>query len=102
VITVDEPMPALTGAEADVVDRFLAAVDSLGRINPARTGQTLAALAAAQALVSHACALRDALDLMLRRGEQTIYTTTLSRALRVLDAERRIARIAEPHSPERS
>jgi hypothetical protein len=89
-------MPALTSAEADVVDHYLAVVDYLGRVNLARADDTYRALLAAQALASHAARLRDALALMWERGETSIYAETLGKALRVLDAERRIARIAIP------
>lgn len=89
-------LPALTTAEADAIDHYLAAVDYLGRVNPARADDTYAALRAAQALVAHATGLRDALALMFERGEATIHATTLSRALRYLDADRRIARLTLP------
>lgn len=90
------PLPALTRAEGEVVDAYLAAVDLLGRINPARCDDTYSGLRAAQALVSRAKALRDALALMHERGESEIHAATLSRALRVLDGERRSARLALP------
>jgi hypothetical protein len=91
-----ERMPALTSAEAGVVDNYLAAVDCLGRINPTRAEHTHRALLAAQALVAHAAALRDALTLMSERGETEIHGETLARAMRVLDAQRRVARVAIP------
>ena len=34
------PLPALTRAEAELIDRYLEVVDLLGRINPARSGDT--------------------------------------------------------------
>lgn len=34
------PLPALTRAEAELIDRYLDVVDLLGRINPARPGDT--------------------------------------------------------------
>jgi hypothetical protein len=34
------PLPALTRAEAQVIDSYLEAVDQLGRINPARGSDT--------------------------------------------------------------
>ncbi|MCW2643183.1 MAG: hypothetical protein JWP76_5489 [Dactylosporangium sp.] len=89
-------MPALTGAEAAVVDHYLAIVDHLGRINPARADHTHRALLAAQALVAHATGLRDALALMFERGETSVDGETLARALCVLDAQRRVARIVIP------
>ncbi|MBL3664651.1 hypothetical protein JL475_01150 [Streptomyces sp. M2CJ-2] len=90
------PLPALTSAEAELIDRYLEAVDLLGRINPARDGDTYRGLRAAQALVGKAVALRDALALMHRRGETELHTATLARALRVLDGERRTARVILP------
>ncbi|OIK25238.1 hypothetical protein [Streptomyces malaysiense] len=90
------PLPALTHAEGEVVDHYLAVVDLLGRINPARDGDTYRGLRAAQALVRKAEELRDALELMHERGEREVHGGTLARALRVLDGERRAARVALP------
>ncbi|MFI8189504.1 hypothetical protein ACIF8T_12015 [Streptomyces sp. NPDC085946] len=89
-------MPALTSAEAELIDRYLDVVDLLGRINPAVPGDTYRGLRAAQALVGKATALRDALTLMHRRGETEVHAATLARALRVLDGERRTARVTVP------
>ncbi|MFF0162535.1 hypothetical protein ACFYRY_34070 [Streptomyces sp. NPDC005263] len=90
------PLPALTRAEGEVIDRYLDVVDLLGRINPAQHGDTYQGLRAAQALVGKAAALRDALELMHRRGETELHADTLARALRVLDGERRTARVTVP------
>ena len=95
------PLPALTRAEGDLVDAYLEAVDLLGRINPARGHQTYSGLRAAQALVGKATALRDALGLMHDRGESDLHAETLARALRVLDGERRSARVTLPTTPTR-
>ncbi|MEV0918327.1 hypothetical protein AB0I93_29240 [Streptomyces sp. NPDC049967] len=93
------PLPALTRAEGEFIDRYLEVVDQLGRINPARADDTYGALRAAQALASHAAALRDALALMHERGERRIHSATLTRALRVLDGERRAGRLTVPPAP---
>ncbi|NEA85650.1 hypothetical protein G3I31_21555 [Streptomyces sp. SID9913] len=90
------PLPALTRAEAELIDRYLEVVDLVGRINPARDGDTYRGLRAAQALVGRAAELRDALALMHRRGETELHSPTLARALRVLDGERRAARVTLP------
>ncbi|MCD7442772.1 hypothetical protein [Streptomyces lincolnensis] len=90
------PLPALTRAEGELIDRYLDVVDLLGRINPGRHGDTYRGLRAAQALVGKATALRDALELMHRRGETELHADTLARALRVLDGERRTARVIVP------
>ncbi|MFJ3662415.1 hypothetical protein ACIPPM_18360 [Streptomyces sp. NPDC090119] len=90
------PLPALTRAEGELIDRYLEAADLLGRINPARDGDTYRALRAAQALVRTATALREALALMHGRGEAELYGRTLAHALRVLDGERRAARVTLP------
>ncbi|GAA3982125.1 hypothetical protein GCM10022384_33890 [Streptomyces marokkonensis] len=74
----------------------LDAVDLLGRINPARDGYTCRALRTAQALVDRATALRDAPAPMHRQGETQLHATPLARALRVLDGERRTARVSLP------
>ncbi|MFD8519726.1 hypothetical protein ACFV2D_06865 [Streptomyces capillispiralis] len=93
------PLPALTRAEAELIDRYLEAVDLLGRVNPALGGDTYRGLRAAQALVGKAVALRDALTLMHLRGESELHSATLARALRVLDGERRTARVTLPPDP---
>ncbi|MFI9777987.1 hypothetical protein OG698_38685 [Streptomyces sp. NBC_01003] len=90
------PLPALTRAECELLDRYLEVVDLLGRINPARSDHTYGGLRAAQALVGGATALRDALTLMHQRGETELHATTLARALRVLDGERRSQRVTVP------
>ncbi|MGW1133387.1 hypothetical protein [Streptomyces griseoluteus] len=90
------PLPPLTRAEGELIDRYLEAADLLGRINPARPGDTYRALRAAQALARTAAALRDALALMHERGERELFGGTLAHALRVLDGERRTARVALP------
>ncbi|MDX2681512.1 MULTISPECIES: hypothetical protein [Streptomyces] len=90
------PLPALTRAEAELIDGYLDVVDLLGRINPAHHGDTYRGLRAAQALVSKAAVLRDALTLMHQRGENELHAPTLARALRVLDGERRTARVTVP------
>ncbi|GAA2392766.1 hypothetical protein GCM10010420_16780 [Streptomyces glaucosporus] len=94
------PLPALTRAEADLVDRYLEVVDLLGRINPARGRDTYGALRAAQALVGRAVALRDALTVMHDRGEAEIHAATLARALRVLDGPRRASLVSPPPGPD--
>ncbi|MEV0278905.1 hypothetical protein AB0I22_21320 [Streptomyces sp. NPDC050610] len=93
------PLPPLTRAESELVDRYLEAVDLLGRINPARGDDTYRALRAAQALVTKAAGLRDALALMHERGESDLHAPTLARALRVLDGERRTGRVSMPPGP---
>ncbi|MET8472918.1 hypothetical protein ABZY90_01480 [Streptomyces sp. NPDC006422] len=93
------PLPALTRAECELVDRYLEVVDLVARINPARCDDTYSGLRAAQALVSRAAELRDALTLMHQRGESRVHASTLARALRVLDGERRTSRVALPPEP---
>ncbi|MGQ4380729.1 hypothetical protein ACN6K9_004463 [Streptomyces sp. SAS_267] len=90
------PLPALTRAEAELIDRYLDVVDLVGRINPSRPGDTSRGLKAAQALVGKAAALRDALALMHQRGESEVHAPTLAQALRVLDGERRADRVTVP------
>ncbi|MGW2536031.1 hypothetical protein ACWCTD_16330 [Streptomyces sp. NPDC001499] len=90
------PLPALTRAEAEFIDRYPEVLDQVGRINPARGSDTYGALRAAQALASRAVALREALVLMHERGESQIHAETLARALRLLDGDRRAGRVALP------
>ncbi|MBV7696490.1 hypothetical protein [Streptomyces sp. TRM70350] len=90
------PLPALTRAEGELIDRYLEVADLLGRVNPAYDGDTYRGLRAAQALVRKAAELRDALALMHQRGETELHAGTLARALRVLDGERRTARVTLP------
>ncbi|MEV4441905.1 hypothetical protein AB0K09_23425 [Streptomyces sp. NPDC049577] len=92
------PLPALTRAEGELVDRYLEVLDLLGRINPAHTHDTYRALRAAQTLAVAAAGLRDALTVMHERGEREMYPGTLARALRVLDGERRAGRVMLPPS----
>lgn len=92
------PMPALTCAEGELIDRYLKVVDLLGRINPTRSCDTYSALRAAQALAGEAVALREALELMHERGESELHGETLVRALRVLDGERRTRLPAIPRA----
>ncbi|MFE6224143.1 MULTISPECIES: hypothetical protein [unclassified Streptomyces] len=93
------PLPALTRAEGQFIDAYLEVVDLLGRINPSRTSHTYGALRAAQALPGRVAALREALTLMHLRGEGEIHAETLACALRVLDGERRAARVTVPGTP---
>ncbi|MGY5136257.1 hypothetical protein ACWGJW_28365 [Streptomyces nigrescens] len=90
------PLPALTRAEGELIDHYLEVLDLLGRINPARGGGTYTGLRAAQALVSKAAGLRDALALMHDRGESELHRETLTRALRVLDGARRAGLVTVP------
>ena len=94
------PLPALTRAESELIDRYLEMADLLGRVNPARAGDTYRSLRAAQALVRKAAELRDALTLMHQRGETELHAATLARALRVLDGERRTARVTVPQDDD--
>jgi hypothetical protein len=96
--TPDRPrMPALTDAECSLVDHYLAVVDLMARINPARSGgHAYGCLRAAQSLATEARALLEALELMWERGERQIHVPTLTRALRALDGERRANRVTIP------
>jgi hypothetical protein len=90
-------MPALTDAECSVIDHYLAVVDLVARINPARgTGRAYPCLRAAQDLATEARALLAALELMWERGEREIHVPTLTQALRALDGERRANRVTIP------
>ena len=90
--TPDRPrMPALTDAECSLVDHYLAVVDLVARVNPARgTGHAYGCLRA------EARALLEALELMWERGEREIHVPTLTQALRALDGERRANRVTIP------
>jgi hypothetical protein len=101
--TPDRPrLPALTDAECSFVDHYLAVVDLVGRINPARGGgHAYRCLRAAQSLAGEARALLAAVELMWERGERELHAPTLTQALRALDGERRAARVAIPPAPGR-
>ncbi|OEU89105.1 hypothetical protein [Streptomyces oceani] len=90
------PLPALTRAEGEVIDAYLAVLDLLGRVNPARGRDTYAALRAAQALPGRVTELREALTRMHERGEREVHAPVMARALRVLDGERRAGLLAVP------
>jgi hypothetical protein len=90
-------LPALTDAECSFVDHYLAVVDLVARINPARSkGHGYACLRAAQALAGEARALLEAVELMWERGEREIHVSTLTQALRALDGDRRAGRVTLP------
>jgi hypothetical protein len=95
------PLPALTRAEGAFLDSYLQALDLLGRMNPAHGADTYSALRAAQALPARAAELRDALTTMHARGETELHPAALTRALRLLDGERRAGRVALPPEPMR-
>ena len=91
------PMPALTDAECSVLDHYLAVVDLVARINPARgSGHTYPCLRAAQSLATEVRELLAALELMWERGEREVHVATLTQALRALDGERRASRVTIP------
>jgi hypothetical protein len=90
-------MPALTDAECSFLDHYLAVVDLLARINPARsTGHAYPGLRAAQSLPGEARALLEALERMWERNERHLHIPTLTQALRALDGPRRTARVTLP------
>lgn len=95
-----DEVPALTDAEARFVDAWLAAVDVLGRLNPAHAGpHGYGLLRAAQALPRIATDLRAAAEDMWHRGEREVFGPTLVQALLALDGERRSARVAVRRPP---
>jgi hypothetical protein len=90
-------VPALTDAECAFIDAYLALVDLVARVNPARsTGNAYGSLRAAQSLPGQARAVLEALELMWARGERELHVPTLTQALRALDGERRAARVTIP------
>lgn len=94
---MSEPLPALTAAEADLIEHYVRTLELLARVNPARTASTVhGCLVAAQALVSEARALHAALAMMQSRGQDEVCTYVLSRTLRCLEADRHLARLALP------
>ncbi|TVL91471.1 hypothetical protein [Streptomyces sp. SAJ15] len=86
-------VPALTEAEGQVVDAYLAVLKRLSSVNPTQTTGTYTALRAAQALVSETRALRDALSLMFERHEKEIHVRTMTEALQSLDGDRFLPRL---------
>lgn len=95
----DPRLPALTRAEQDLVEHYLRVVDFVGRINPAAdTGHfdVMRCVLAAQGLLAEARALLVAAETMRERGETEVFPQTLARAMRVLDGERRTARVLLP------
>ncbi|MBG0826381.1 hypothetical protein HS041_01105 [Planomonospora sp. ID67723] len=90
----ERPLPALTRAEQDFLHHYLRIVELLGRINPASAEYTYTGVRAAQALVTEAAGLREALTSMYDRAEKEIHREPLVRALRMLGAEERIGRLS--------
>ncbi|MEV6534178.1 hypothetical protein AB0M86_32050 [Streptomyces sp. NPDC051639] len=76
-----------------MVDSYLTVLKRLSSVNPAQTTGTYTALRAAQALVSEARALRDALSLMFERHEKEIHVRTMAEALQSLDGDRILSRL---------
>jgi hypothetical protein len=100
----DTPLPGMTRAEQDLVHHYLRAVDLMGRLNPAHEPgriPTVAITHTAQALVAAAKELTKALEDMLERGEKEIYGPTLTRAMLLLDAQRRTERVVIRHDEGR-
>ncbi|MCK9899149.1 hypothetical protein CC117_02910 [Parafrankia colletiae] len=93
-------IPALTDAEHDLVDHYLALIDRVAAVCPASGPRpTYSLLLGAQALVSEAVRLRTAAELMFERGEREIHASTLAQALQALDGERRCQRVRLPATP---
>ncbi|GGS45476.1 hypothetical protein GCM10010156_00060 [Planobispora rosea] len=92
----EHQLPALTRAEQDFLHHYLRILELLGRINPASAERTYGSVNAAQALVSEAAKLREALTLMYDRAETEIHREPLVRALRMLGAEDRLRRLCLP------
>ncbi|MBB2914445.1 hypothetical protein FHS43_005757 [Streptosporangium becharense] len=90
----ERPLPALTRAEQDFLNHYLRIIELLGRINPAYAEYTIGGMNAAQALVSEAVKLREALTLMYDRAETEIHREPLVQALRMLGAEERVRRLS--------
>ena len=90
-------LPALTVAEKDLVHHYLRAVDLVGRLNPSHEAGRIPTSAfrhSAQALMATAREINTAVERMLDRGETDIFAPTLTRAMLMLDAERRSERTA--------
>ncbi|MER6027343.1 hypothetical protein [Streptomyces sp. NPDC001851] len=94
-------IPALTEAESQVIDAYLATLKRLSELNPTQVTGTYTALRAAQALVAETRALRDALSLMFERQQTEIHVRTMAKALESLDAHRFLARLQPPRLPGR-
>jgi len=91
---VDEPLPSLTDAEADLAERYVRILELLARLNPARTASTVhGCLMAAQALISEAKQLHAALTAMQSRGQDEVFNHVLARTLRHLEADKYLARL---------
>ena len=91
---MSKPLPALTHAEAELVDRYVRILELLARLNPARTASnTRGCLHAAAALLSEARGLHASLATMQKRGEDELFNDVLSTALQHLDADRQVARL---------
>lgn len=92
-----EPLPSLTAAEADLLDHYVRMLELLARVNPAGTASTVhGCLVAAQALISEARALYDALTMMQSRGQDEVFNRVLALTLRHLEADKYLARLELP------
>ena len=87
--------PALTEAEYELLDRYVAVLRLVGRLNPGRTrSSTRACMNAAALLAVESAHLRDAFAIMLERGEEESHASTLARGRRGMEAERHAERAA--------
>ena len=94
---MNERLPGLTAAEADLLAHYVRILELLARVNPARTASTvLGCRASAQALVAEAEALLTALIVMQARGEEEIFNDVFARILRHVDTDRHLARLTLP------
>ncbi|MET7767184.1 hypothetical protein [Nocardia sp. NPDC005366] len=89
-------LPGLTAAEKELVDQLLRAIDLLGRMNPSREPGRIPTSAyrhSAQALLAAARNINAAIEHMIDRGETELFAPTLTRAMTLLDAEKRSERV---------
>jgi len=92
--------PAITEAEATLVERYARIVELLGRINPARTASNIhGCLRAAAALEAEAQSLHAALVTMHERGENEMFNQVFSDVLSHLQIDRHVARLNSLASP---
>jgi hypothetical protein len=89
--------PALTQAEYDLLDRYVAVLRLVARLNPGRTARgTRVCMHLAAQLAVEARRLQEAFGVMLERGEDDIHAGTLARVLRAMGAEQQALRTAPP------
>ncbi|MEX5270697.1 hypothetical protein [Kocuria sabuli] len=94
---MEERLPGLTAAEADLLEHYARILELLARMNPARPASTVHGCPnTSQALISEARALHAALATMQARGQDQFFHRVHTQVLRHLGIEAHLRRLELP------